>query len=122
LLIERGVRGQWTADEVHAYKKDIYRLLAHLGLINSEKVSENKSQQEITKVFYPEASADGLWYPAVSAGDMIKKGDFLGKVCDFFGNEPESFVSEADGVVLYLASTLSIRKKDPAVAYGEISK
>jgi len=122
LLIERGGRGQWTADEVHAYKKDIYRLLAHLGLINSEKVSENKSQQEITKVFYPEANIDGLWYPAVSAGDMIKKGDFLGKVCDFFGKELESFVSEADGVVLYLASTLSIRKKDPAVAYGEISK
>ncbi|WP_250228636.1 hypothetical protein [Anaeropeptidivorans aminofermentans] len=53
---------------------------------------------------------------------MIKKGDFLGKVCDFFGKELESFVSEADGVVFYLASTLSIRKKDPAVAYGEISK
>lgn len=118
LLIERGGLGQWSTTEVAEYKEDIYRLLAHLGVIDAPNPPVNLQQQEIAQAFYPCAQTDGLWYPHTSAGESIYAGQLLGEIKDPFGAVLEQIVAQADGVVLYQTVTLSIRKGDPTVAYG----
>lgn len=118
LLIERGGRGQWSRREIGDYKADLYRLLSHLGLTEDGTAPENTDQQEITEVFYPSAQTDGLWYPAVAAGDFVRPGDPLGEIRDCFGTLLECCTAQAGGVVLYVTATLSIRTGDPTAAYG----
>lgn len=118
LLLERGGCGLWSRDEVTAYKQDLYRLLAHFGVLEQECPAVNAQQVELTRAFYPSAGIDGLWYPAVEAGNAVKQGQPLGEIRDCFGTLLEQFVAEAHGVVLYRTASLSIRKGDPTVAYG----
>lgn len=120
ILIERGGGGRWSSEEVKEYKEDVIAVLNHLGVLTETAVKENTQQLEMDTAYYPEAGAEGFWYPLVKPGDRVKKGQILGEIKDVFGNSLEVFEAESDAVVLYMTTTLSIKQGNPTVAYGGI--
>ena len=60
----------------------------------------------------------GFWYPAVAVNEAVKTGQNLGCVKDCEGHVLQTAVSPADGVVLFIVSSLAINKVDPLLAVG----
>ncbi len=120
LLVERGGRGLWSREEVEAYKEDILRLLTHFNILENNFSFSDMTQAEINNSKYLESRHNGFWYPAFEAGDIFKKGAFLGEIKDCFGNILETYKAEFDGIILYETISLAIAIDDPLIAYGEI--
>ena len=118
LLLERGQQGLWSDNEVTAYKKNMYELMSHLGII--EEKFEKPEQKRIDIAKYIEAPCDSLWYPYYNAGDKIKKGDILGEIKDLEDNTIEKYIAEFDGIVLYNTTSLGVKEKDSLVSYGKL--
>jgi predicted deacylase len=120
LLLERGGSGIYSQQEVKLYKRDVYRLLNHLGTLKIEKPVINEKQTEITQVYYIEAPVEGCWYPKVSVGEHIATGQILGVICDLFGTKLETVYAKGDGIILYMTISLAIQQGESVVAYGII--
>lgn len=120
LLIERGGRGLWSREEIEAYKGDVQSILKYLKVLNGE-LQKNQSPINITKAIYLEAEVTGCWYPDVEAGQLIRKGQRLGIIKDFFGQVVRIYEAQMDGVVLYMTISLSVEENEPLVAYGEVA-
>ena len=61
---------------------------------------------------------DGFWYPAVPVGEVVTKGQDLGRIKDVEGRVLQTAVSPADGRVLFIVSSLAINRGDPLLAVG----
>lgn len=120
ILIERGGRGTWSVEEVDKYKKDVRRVLNKLDILKYIDSEELENKVEITNAIYINSNKGGCWYPHVSPGDLVNKGDLLGIIKDFFGNTLESHYAQVNGVVLYMTVSLSIKENESLIAYGEI--
>ncbi len=80
------------------------------GEVCDKKIYENCAYLSSTKT--------GLWYPQVKSGDSVEKGDLLGYITDFFGNELDKFYAVQDGDVFYYTLDLAISEGYPLYAYG----
>ena len=60
----------------------------------------------------------GFWYPAVAVNEAVKAGQNIGCVKDYEGGVLQTAVSPADGVVLFIVSSLAINRSDPLLAVG----
>ncbi len=119
LLLERGHSGLCLPEWVEADRLDILRLLTCLGLLTPAEPLPTPAPKEVyTRVHYPEAAVEGLWYPAVREGERIRRGQMLGCIRDLWGECLQTLVAEGDGVVFYYTGALSIRVGDSLVAYG----
>lgn len=47
------------------------------------------------------SSHSGVWHPVVKEGDIVHKGQYLGSLTDYFGNEIEKFYALERSLVLY---------------------
>ena len=120
MLLERGggfyCDGEWQ----EADYLDIRLLLDHLGMYRAPQ--DERERERKHRVFrdaiYLDADESGLWHPAVTTGDTVKKGQRLGALRDFYGETLKEYFAEADGFVLYLCEGLAIRAGDFLVAYG----
>lgn len=119
ILIERGGLGLWNRGEVEADKKDVRNILRYLGVLNGTTEPRTQMPRELSRVIYAESEYTGCWYPCRKAGDVLKKGDMIGEVKDFFGNLLQVCKAETDGVLLYQTKSLSIVRNGPMAAYGE---
>ena len=57
----------------------------------------------------------------VKAGQIIKEGEKLGEVTDYFGNIIDTYYAKFDGIVLYNTVAYSVTKDSSLIAYGKIN-
>ena len=120
ILIERGCAGRWSETEVAAYLRDVTSVLGALGVIeNDGTLNQRRSDDEQLEMeaYYEGAPDDGLWYPAVQAGDKVSAGQALGELRDFNGALIHEAIAKKEGVVHYLSGTLFVPKGVDLVAY-----
>ena len=72
----------------------------------------------IAQSFWLRSDHEGYWYPAVSVGETVRQGQDLGHVADFQGNVLQPVACPADGVVLFLVSSLAMNPGDPLLSVG----
>ncbi|GAU76547.1 M14 family metallopeptidase [Fusibacter sp. 3D3] len=119
ILIERGGAFEKSEEVVDLYKKDVLSVLAELDLIASEfKGHREEKISDVTCSKYPVALYSGFWKPQKKPGDLIRKGEILGKIHDIKDNVLQEIIAEEDGIVLYQVETLGVGKGTEVVAYG----
>ena len=116
LLLERGYGGQCLKEWADDYREDIYRILDRLGVLSHEY--EATGHVFMQKAEYPVFMENGLWYPAVTAGEEIRKGQLLGYTEDIRGNLLNRYTAVDDGIVLYYHSGLRAAIGEPLGAYA----
>lgn len=116
LLLERGCAGRWTKDEVNQMIEDVRRAMSALDMLDENY--EPCGQIQIENAVYEESPADGMWYPAIEAGETVSEGQLLGQLRDMEGRLLKSFHAECGGRVLYYTMSLGVQKGDPLAAYG----
>lgn len=117
VIAEAGQQGILNESHSECLQAGSRNILKSLGLLEGEI---RKSDSHFLSVFdWYRAERKGLWYPNVEIGDMIKKGDVLGKITDEFGETLKEYCSVTEGVVLFLVTSLAINLNDPLLAIGD---
>lgn len=119
VIIERGGMGEWSEEDVNIYLADIKRILERTGVMQFG-VPQRKIPALLTNVDYFAAETDGCWYPSVQAGTIVMKGESLGCIRDFFGNELFRVEARTDCVILYQTRSLAMKSGDLLLACGVI--
>ncbi len=118
LLLERGFGGFCREEWIAGHKRNIYLLLRHLDMYESDEPEVSFEPKVYERTVYLESERAGLWYPAVKENDPVAGGQLLGRLEDMFGNILQEFYAEGDGRVFYYTGGLSVKKGDSLIAYG----
>ena len=116
LLLERGYGGLYEAEWGNAYYRDLRLILNGLGMYGFDQAAVG-DKRNYTNAVYMEAQENGLWFPAVEVNQLVHRGDFLGKVEDFYGNLLHEYYAEGDGEVMYYRSSMNAVKGHNLVTY-----
>lgn len=117
ILTESGGQGIWTAEDVACHANGLNRLMRHLRMIPGS-VPETASFTLLERFLWVRSEHAGFWYPVVAVNEKVKAGQNLGCVTDCEGRVLQTAVSPADGVVLFLVTSLAINNTDPLLAVG----
>lgn len=117
ILTESGGQGIWTPQQVADHTHGLNRLMQHLGMIPGG-APQPVPFTLLDRFLWLRSDHSGFWYPAISVSEKVKAGQTLGCVRDCQGHVLQTAVSPADGVVLFIVSSLAINQTDPLLAVG----
>jgi predicted deacylase len=117
ILTEAGGQGIWTAEDVSYHTNGLNRLMRHLKMIPGN-APETMPVTLLERFLWLRSEHEGFWYPAIAVNDRVKAGQNLGVVKDYEGHVLQTAASPADGVVLFMVSSLAINRTDPLLAVG----
>lgn len=132
-MAERGKVGLYAecgggpqADPAHvaALAGAVARLLAALGMLPDRgpggpaRVVSGGGNLDEDVV---RASRDGLFLPAVRAGDVVRAGEEIGRIAGLRNETLEHVAAPRRAAVMMLRRTTSIRRGDVVVAYADVS-
>lgn len=118
ILLERGSNSTWCKDQVNEDVHDVKNILRYLGVLSGRWHIHGDGPVEVSPVIYEDAPVSGCWYPTKQPGETFEKGEVLGKICDYFGNELHVYEAKRGGIMLYETISLCIQAGSPMVAYG----
>lgn len=110
LMIESGTPYPIREKDVEYHYDGAINLLRYLGMIDGEAASYdppvNPSSQRIW------AEKGGVWRRYVEAGQRVKRGEKLGRVCNLLGEIIQEEKAPFDGVVSFLRIHYSVNAGD----------
>src|SRR5439155_15970028 len=112
----------------------VVNVMRHLGMIDDaefkshtetnskpkpKKTARNAAGTTIlTKFEWLYAKHEGMWYPKVGPGDLVKKAQEIGTIGDLFGDTLEKIISSVNGVILFLTINPSVLEKGLLMGIG----
>ena len=117
ILTEAGGQGIWTAEDVRRHTNGLNRLMRHLKMIPGG-APDPVPVTLLERFLWLRSDHEGFWYPEVAVNDRVKAGQNLGLVKDCEGHVLQTAISPADGIVLFIVSSLAINRTDPLLAVG----
>lgn len=117
ILTESGGQGIWTPQHVADHTNGLNRLMRHLDMIPGGALPPVPFTL-LERFLWVRSDHAGFWYPAVAVNDRVKAGQNLGCVKNCEGHVLQTAVSAADGVVLFIVTSLAINETDPLLAVG----
>jgi len=117
ILTESGGQGIWTTGDVRLHTDGLNRLMRHLKMIPGI-APEAVPTTLLERFLWLRSEHEAFWYPAVAVNGRVKAGQNLGVVKDYEGHVLQTAISPADGIVLFIVSSLAINRNDPLLAVG----
>ena len=117
VLAEAGGRGLLTEPETQLLFDGTMRVLRHLGMLPGGPPSP-QDVTEVTAFTWLRSPAEGLWYPAVAAGDEVREGQTIGSIHDLFGEPLADIPAPHGGVVLFVTSSPAMPNDGLVMAIG----
>jgi uncharacterized protein len=117
VLAEAGGVGQMQEDAVQMLVHGVRRVMAYLGMTDAD-VSPAAEPTVLTGFEWLYAKQAGMFYPHVSAGDFIEKGQEVGRVGSLFGDTLETVIAPASGRVLFLTINPSVAENGLLMGIG----
>jgi uncharacterized protein len=120
ILSESGQQGILKMEEAETHLAGLRNILVHLGMLPGTVVDTvaRKYLEDYTAV---RSTLDGMWYPAVSLNDVIKKGQVIGTICDYFGQHVADVVAPNDGLVVMVRTSPNARVGNVLEEHGRIT-
>ena len=100
IWVEIGKNGIPTSSDVSRHYDGIISALKSVGCLAGKA---EKPKQKIIKGrrYQINAKHSGFWHPDIREGQIVEKGQILGKITDFFGNLIEEYKAPEKSLVLY---------------------
>ena len=135
ILAEAGGVGQMQEEAVQFLVNGVVKVMRHLGMIDEGKshIADSETHSKLkpkktahsavattvlTKFEWLYTKHQGMWYPKVAVGDLVKKGQEIGTVGDLFGDTLEKIVSPVNGVILFLTTNPSVLENGLLMGIG----
>lgn len=111
LLAEAGQLGLQDETSTNLLQQGCHNVAQLLGILPG---SPPRTQLRIFEDWpWVRAAHSGCWYPQVKIGDRVEKGQVVGVVKDYFGEEIAKYHSPSNGLVLLVMTALSVNSNDP---------
>jgi predicted deacylase len=120
VLIEAGSHGLLEDFAVTAHFKALRNALHHLGMLPGEPLIANPEPLDLHRFLGVEAPVEGAWYPYVKKGEIIRKGQKLGEMRDFFGKRLAVLSSDEDAAILGVMTIPPRRKGEWVMGLGTL--
>jgi len=117
ILTEAGGVGQLEQEAVEIHNRGLRNVLCDLGIVPGTPASTGPTML-LRENYWMASEHTGCWYPAVRAGEQVVKGQLVGELRDYFGEQLARVVAPADGVVLFRVTSLAVDAGDPLLAIG----
>ncbi len=104
LLIEIGEMGKRDPGLVDLAVRGVLNVLKGQKMLPGAPVLNKRMPAQFEGTASASSKVDGIWYPKLSAGATVKKGDVVGTVTDFAGKALEVIAAPEEGMVLYMLS------------------
>jgi predicted deacylase len=117
IVAESGHQGVLRMEDVERNLVGLRNILIHLGMTSGQIVDT------VERTFFLEGWTNvcseiaGMWYPRVSLNERISKGQVLGVVRDYFGQDIVEVKAPTDGVVAVVRTSAMARIGSPLVEY-----
>ncbi|MDQ7844255.1 MAG: M14 family metallopeptidase [Armatimonadota bacterium] len=118
IIAEVGQQGILDPAAVERHVRGLRNVLIRLGMISGQEVLY-ASPRRLERFVWLRAPTQGLFYPAVSAGQTVEAGQPVGEVRDLFGEPVGDLRAPASGPVLFVVTALAVRRDDPLLGIGE---
>lgn len=117
IWVECGMNGVPTEADIATHFDGYIAALQTMGMLEGEPA---RPHQETLKGKRSQINADisGVWHPAVKQGDIVEKGQYLGRLTDYFGNTLQEFHSPTRSMVLYYWSNPAINAERKPHGYN----
>ena len=119
ITIESGKLGQSSEEDILEIVRGTYNILKYLKMI------DGKPELRFDSVWVEELTVirsnqdEGLFFPLLSRGSHVQKGELIGYITDYFGNIIQKFTAPYSGIMLYVVATPPINKGEPIGAVGK---
>jgi predicted deacylase len=112
VLAEGGGVGQLQEHAVELLMSGVHRVMAYLGMIDTcvdRSGRYSRAEPTVLTAFeWIYATDAGMFYPQIAAGDLVKKGQAVGTIGDFFGDQLDEVIAPVTGRVLFLTINPSV--------------
>ena len=113
-------------DAVALLVQGVVNVMRHLGMIDGDGARQNNKYAGakpadttvLTNFEWLYANHEGMWYPKVGPGDLVKKAQEIGTIGDLFGDTLEKIISPVNGVILFITINPSILEKGLLTGIG----
>ncbi|WP_209402681.1 M14 family metallopeptidase [Pseudozobellia sp. WGM2] len=117
--IECGRLGMSGEQETNKIVSSIFSLLSHLQMMPNEN-SNSSPSTIITQRTSVKSDHTGIFYSEKHAGDSVTKGESIGYITNFFGEQIKEVTANASGIILYKIGTPPINKGDTLFNIGHL--
>jgi uncharacterized protein len=126
ILAEAGGVGQMQEDAVALLVQGVINVMRHLDMIEADGARQKKKSAAekaagttiLTNFEWLYTKHEGMWYPKVGPGDLVKKAQEIGTIGDLFGDTLEKIISPVNGVILFLTINPSVLEKGLLMGIG----
>lgn len=108
ILAEAGGEGVLEPAAVQIHLRGFANVMKWLGMLEGE-IERDEPVQEMTSDFWP-TPHEGIFYPALKLGQAVEKGQVIGTVTDWFGDEIETLTAPRDAWIIAIVTTPAARK------------
>ena len=107
IWVECGKNGVPTPKDTATHLEGYIAAMQTLHMVDGEPA---RPPQEVLKGrrYQINANISGIWHPAVTEGEIVQSGQYLGRMTDYFGNTLEEFHARHRSLVLYYWSNPAI--------------
>jgi len=118
MSIESGKLGQSTEEDIAEIVRGTYNILKHLKMIAGDPIMRFESVW-VEEQMILRSEHTGLFFPLLSRGDHVQKGEKIAYITDYFGNVLQEVVSPFSGILLYIVATPPMSKGEPMAFIGK---
>ena len=119
ITIESGQLGSMSEEWIAPIESGVMNVLRHLKMIEG-RATYVANPRWIERSEVLRSPATGVLWPKAKLGKVVKKGELLAVVNDFFGKRLAEVRAPFEGVLLYILGTPPINADDPVAFVGQV--
>ncbi len=107
MLTEAGGEGILDMDFAKIHYDGITNVMKKMGMIEGELVD---TVERIPMTYHGAIrnETQGMWYPFVGLRQLVKEGEVVGEIRDYFGNKIKDITSPIDGMITVVRTSPSV--------------
>jgi predicted deacylase len=119
IIAEVGQQGIYEQESVARHLRGLRNVLIHMKM--QPGAEEHLVTPRMLKRFvWMYTSRSATYHPSVRVGEHVEEGQPVAELRDEFGETVEALHAPATGAVLFLVTSLAVRKGDPLLAIGAL--
>jgi hypothetical protein len=119
ILCESGQQGILDEQWVNVHLTGLRNTLIHLGMLEGKPVNTIKHTflADYTSI---RSEIEGMWYPSVKMNEMVKPGQVVGVVRDYFGNDVMEIKAKVEGPITVIRTSPNARVGSVLIEHGRL--
>jgi predicted deacylase len=120
ILAESGQQGILDPNWTNVHLTGLRNILVHLGMMEGTVVNTVK-RSFLANYTSIRSEIEGMWYPCVKLNQMVKPGQVVGVLRDYFGQDVMEIKAKVDGPITVIRTSPNTRIGSVLIEHGDLA-